>query len=527
MTLREVLRVLARRWIVVVVCALVAGVATWFLTPATPARAEAGSSYTATATMLLGGGAAGGQSGDINRVPLLITTGEVPKQAAAALDYDGDPAVLASKIVVTPDFQAGAVTIAATNSKGEEAAAVANAFATASVDYFTKGSPQMAPFTVSIIQEATPIANQAKASFVLPPGRLPRTLMVTLLGLLLGIALAFAIDRIDLRLRSRQEIQEATGLPIIAEVPKAAKHGKGSGVLPALTDPLSYSADAYRAARVALVQSVGSAQGTGAHPRPLSLAGRSGDGEGVVFLITSAHQGEGKTTATANIAASMAEAGQEVLVLDGDLRSPNVHVLLDVQQGAGISDYLADPTALNLESLSRPTIIPGVRLITAGTVLEHPAAMTSRMPGLIGEAREMADVVLIDTAPMLAASDVYDLVPQADAVAIVVRSGRLEESEGRRVDELLRRFRVVVAGVILIGAKKSSSKSYGYGYGYGYGAQQSGRRRSRRARRGRSGGADHQDAASADAELPSSRNGEGPGDDYYEVAPPTRRSGQR
>ena len=165
---------------------------------------------------------------------------------------------------------------------------------------------------------------------------------------------------------------------------------------------------------------------------------------------------------------SIAETGQQVLVLDADLRSPDTHNLFDVPQGAGISDYISDPGDASLEALVRPTSVPGVRIITAGTRLAHPASMASRMGHLLAEAREMADVVIIDTAPLLAASDVFDILPMVDTVLLVVRSGRLTETAGHRVSELLGRFQVPVGGVILVGANTKRSDAYGYGYGYGH-----------------------------------------------------------
>ena len=77
--------------------------------------------------------------------------------------------------------------------------------------------------------------------------------------------------------------------------------------------------------------------------------------------------------------------------------------------------------------------------------------------------------MLVDSAPLLAASDVFDILPMVDTVLLVVRSGRLTEASGARVAELLGRFQVPVVGAALIGAPVNRSDGYGYGYGYGYG----------------------------------------------------------
>ena len=187
------------------------------------------------------------------------------------------------------------------------------------------------------------------------------------------------------------------------------------------------------------------------------------------IVLMAGLQGAGKTTTVANLAASFAETGQRVLVLDADLRSPDAHNLFDVPQGAGISDHISDPGDVSLEALVRPTSVPGVRIITAGTRLAHPESLSSRMGHLLSEAREMADVVVIDSAPLLAASDVFDILPMVDTVLLVVRSGRLTDVAAHRVADLLGRFQVPISGLVLIGTRGRRVDGYGGSYGYGYG----------------------------------------------------------
>src|SRR5690606_6357515 len=115
----------------------------------------------------------------------------------------------------------------------------------------------------------------------------------------------------------------------------------------------------------------------------------------------------------------------------------------------------------------RPTNAPGVRILTAGTRLEHPATIAARTGMLLEDARALADVVIVDSAPVLAASDMFDIIPLVDTVVLVARSGRLSEHDASRVAELLRRFKVPVCGVITIGSRARRGGRYGYGYGYG------------------------------------------------------------
>ncbi|GAA4407726.1 hypothetical protein GCM10023168_24100 [Fodinibacter luteus] len=479
--MRDYLTIARRRWPVIIACAVVAAAVTWVITPAQSSAAKAAPSYTATATLLVGGGTAE-QSVSLDRVALYVKTGEIPTRAAATLGYEGNPAVLASQVAVVSDPAAGALTISASSADGEQAAATANAFADEAVTYFSKTRPGTGRAKLTMLQEATPIPDAIGGGFVVPPSRALRTALAALVGLLLGFALALVLQRVDSRLSTRDEVHAALGLPIIAEVPKLRQAQRRNGEITVAADPLSHYSDAYRAARTALMHTVSRQSSSEYTARRAASPERRVEASGArLILVTSANAAEGKTTTVANLAASFAETGQRVLVLDADLRSPDTHNLFDVPQGAGISDYISDPGDVTLEALVRPTSVPGVRIITAGTRLAHPASLASRMGHLLAEVRGMADVVIIDSAPLLAASDVFDVLPIVDTVLLVVRSGRLTDVAARRVAELLGRFQVPISGVVLVGARGRRADGYGYGYGYGHGEKKK-RKRGRPAR---------------------------------------------
>lgn len=492
MKLRDYIRIFRQRWIVIAVCTAVAALVLFVVTPVRASKEPPVKSYTATATLIVGASAQASpaqaqSSSSLGRVALLVTTGDIPRQAAKTLGYAGDPAVLATQVVVTPDQIGGAVKIAATDTNGDTAATRANAFADATVGYFTE---QKNGTTITILERATPLPNKATGGAVIPPGRGARTLLGALVGLLFGLALAIVLNHLDGRLRTTKQIQQALDMPIVADIPRLKRGGRGRGIV-VHDSPLSAYADGYRAARSALVHAPvrsgasirprrASVQGTDGRAR-LDQGGAFGDvetlgarqdsrwdtPEGMAVLVTSAFAGEGKTTTVANLAASFAETGQSVIVLDADLRSPDAHELFDVPQSAGISDYLFRPDETSLEALARPTSIEGVRVITAGTQLDHPEALTSRLAPVISGVRQLADVVLVDASPVIGASDGFDILPLVDSVLLVARSGRLTEPSAKRVSELLHRFQVPVTGVVVIGAPVEGS---GYGYGYGYGS---------------------------------------------------------
>ncbi len=482
MTLHEFLKIVRQRWIVIVLSTLIAAGVMFAVTPAKRDTTQRIGSYSATATLLVGSRTPSQtenlnpESASLGRVTLFITAGEVPKRAAKTLNYKGDPAVLASGLEVESDPTSQSVTITTTASDGKRAAEVANVFAKEAVKYFKERPEGLGNATLTIMQEATPIPNRSTAGFVIPPDRNIRTGLAAGLGLLFGLALALIMDRLDSRLRTRDEIASAIDLPIIAEVPRLKRSERSNKVILTHTKPLSVYADGYRAARTALTH-LSTVTEDPEIGRRIAETPVAGGPKARVVMVTSGHASEGKTTSVANLAASFAETGQRVLVIDADLRNPDANETLDVPQGVGVSDYLSGENVA-LASLVRPTSIPGVEMITAGTSLARPAALASRMNILLERARRMADVVVVDTAPLLAAADVFDLLPLADAIVVVVRSGRLTANAGHRMAELLGRFQVPVAGAIVIGAPVRKA-DYGYGYGgYGYGYGQESRRRS-------------------------------------------------
>lgn len=476
MTLQAYLKVFLQRWKVIATCTIVAAAVMWIVTPANPPVTESKTTYTATATLLVESADQRQVSVPMGRIPIYLTTGEIPQEAAADVGYTGDPTLLAAELTVTPDFQAQALTIAASGTDGAEAAAIVNAFADQAVAFFEDGKDTGGgSVTLSVLQPATPIPEAAPdpGGFVLPPGRWQRAVLAANLGLLLGLALALILDRLDSRLRSHDEISEALRLPVIAEVPKLTRSQRENSGIVVAQDPLSPYADGYRAARTALMHTQTGQVPIGYEGSRGPAESRGAPGGARVILVTSAHESEGKTTTVANLAASFAETGRRVLVLDADLRSPDTHHLFDVPQGAGISDFVVDPGGMRLESLIRPTNVSGVRMITAGTRLAYPASLSSLLGHLLDESRQMADVVLVDSAPLLEASDVFDLLPIVDAVLIVARVGRLTQAQGNRVADLLSRFRVPVGGAVLVGVSGKRREGPGYGQGYGNNRKQS------------------------------------------------------
>jgi capsular exopolysaccharide synthesis family protein len=171
----------------------------------------------------------------------------------------------------------------------------------------------------------------------------------------------------------------------------------------------------------------------------------------------------------ANLAVAMAEAGREVLIVDTDFRAPTVHLAFGLQKGPGLTDLITDPNLSgNLSDLVHPTSVPGVSMVHGGSSVENAAELVATKGAhLLAQARSLADVVIMDTAPLLVVSDAAELLPEVDAVVIVARAHRTTRDSARRTFELLDRAQIPVLGVVLVGTESPQVAYYGRQCGYG------------------------------------------------------------
>jgi capsular exopolysaccharide synthesis family protein len=184
-------------------------------------------------------------------------------------------------------------------------------------------------------------------------------------------------------------------------------------------------------------------------------------------VVTSAAPGDGKSATVANLAVTMAESGRSVVILGYDLRKPSVHKYFGIG-GPGLMDVLrsADTDPLSLAEVAQATAVPGLSLIPHGTGEEGFGHVAANGRNLINEARELADIVIVDTPPMLVTNDAVELIPAADTTIIVCRSGKTTRDSAVRCRDLLERLGATVSGVVLIGDPDPEGSAYGDYYRY-------------------------------------------------------------
>jgi succinoglycan biosynthesis transport protein ExoP len=308
------------------------------------------------------------------------------------------------------------------------------------------------------------------------PQKARNILLAFLVGLVGGIGLAFFREYLDNTVKSPDDIQVLTGLPSLAVVPAFANGnghqqlarisrrvgiGAGGGdariEVISLQQPKSVVSEAFRALRTSLLLSQAE------HPPQ-------------VILVTSALPREGKTTAAANLAVTLAQLGDRTMLLDGDLRKPGVRRALNLPAGreTGLSSYLAGVAPLHDLIIAHPTI-ENLDAISTGPIPPNPADLLSshRMREAIEELRKEYKFIVIDSPPIMAATDAVILSALTDGVLLVVWSGETPKEAFTRSRDLLSGVKGRLLGVIL-NAVDSSAPDYYYSYryypySYGYG----------------------------------------------------------
>ena len=326
--------------------------------------------------------------------------------------------------------------------------------------------------TVSASLRATNVSLADEALIPSSPIRPDRPVDITaglLVGLILGVTLAFIRESLDRTIMTAEDIEREISVPTLAAIPLGAgSHGRyghyfshngrkaggnGNQGLTILNAPGSQMAESFRVLRTSILLS--------SAPQPPQ-----------VLLVTSAHPSEGKTFASVNLALALAQRGSRVLLVDSDLRKPNVLKALGLSNGSngtgpGLSSFLTGEHDID-QALQAYTAVPNLWLLPPGPIPPNPAELLSSpaMEGLVRDLRQRFDHIVFDSPPSLLVTDGILLSTLTDGVILVVESGATSRGALNRARRILDRAGANTLGAVLNKLANRRDGYYSSRYGY-------------------------------------------------------------
>ncbi|MEA2191411.1 MAG: tyrosine-protein kinase [Solirubrobacteraceae bacterium] len=407
-----------------------------------------------------------------------IITTAVAEEAVRKIPGEGLNAGLAlSRVSVLVSPESGIVTLEARGPSGESAARLANAFATTFVaqrqvkamrlldtainrlivqrEQLSKASPEERAQLSEKIQTFRALrASQGNNASIIEPAHpsaiavsphpIRTTAIAGLIGLLLALLLVRLLTALDHRVRSEEEVERIMGESVITTVPErsfSSPPGSPAG---------RHAFETLRANLMffAIDKCVSS------------------------VLVTSPQMGDGKTTVATNLAVSYAQLGRDVIIVDADLRRPQVATKFGIREGVGLTNVLFGEIDV-IDALVEVTIDDAsggrLRVLSSGQAPPNPSEMlaSSATRRVLAELEEHADVLIIDSPPTTIVSDAIPLLDLVSGVLVVVRLHATDRQRLQRLGTTMRTNEARMLGVALTGVTSRSTQGYGYGYGYG------------------------------------------------------------
>ena len=305
-----------------------------------------------------------------------------------AEDVDQDAGELADAVDASLVTDTGNLEITVEGDSPEETAEAANSFAQAALDFTEVGDPVRTKMLALALPNESPVA---------PPTRLLQAAAL-LVGLIVGIAVSFFVERSKPRVRSWKDLAQLTGYNVIGRIPKSRVLRRKP--LEAFGDPRV--GVAFRTIRANLERAW----------RDRTIH---------VIMVTSPSPGDGKTTVTALFAEALARLGTQVLLIDADLRRPGIARSFGVSPDKGLSQVLRD--SVSLEAAIQTGWVDGLTVIATEPDADAGDLLARRFEAVMAEARRSFDLIVVDTPPLLGTDDARTIATLVDGVLVVVSAG--------------------------------------------------------------------------------------------------------
>ena len=445
----------------------------------------------------------------------LLDSRTTASAVARRIGYPGSPSDLLGQIAVTSKQGEDFVHIAAQGSTPKQAAAIANAFASAFVSLLTASENQRVNKAIQLsaaqlqslpsgpvqsvargelqaeinrleLAQKDPPVFARQVDLAIPPTSpsapkpVRNALFALVLSLAIAVGLAFGLERFDRRLKTPDDMEDAYKSPLLAVLPHTREPAPTHNGQPTLSSDFR---EPFRVLRT-----------------NVELA--SLDAPPRTIVITSATPGEGKSTVVRNLALAFREAGKRVAVVDLDLRHPALGPSFGITPGRGLTDVMRHAAELGdvardidvevhtIDELLRSRAAQpgsatqpgsanhqngngrprsGLTVLLGGARPANPAAVlaSERLAEVLDELRDRHDLLLIDSAPLLAVTDTVPLLRYADAALFVGRLGATKRDTAKRLMDFVARIPDAnPLGVIANDLSWLDAEAYGYGYGY-------------------------------------------------------------
>jgi capsular exopolysaccharide synthesis family protein len=401
---------------------------------------------------------------------VLVDSQRVQEAAAKELGGGGlGGSVTAEPLTTSGGAQTSLLQVTAQAGSGQRAAALANAYASAIDKVRTKERLKAIDQTVAKLEadaEETDEATETQLAAQLQslaaaraaaedstetvlsaetprepisPNTRRNTTMAAVVALLLALAAVVVRERLDRRLRDSDELEPLLGTPLLSVIPRAAFPGARPAGTPVR--------EAFRTLAASLVYFN--------IDRPLATV-----------MVASPTKGDGKTTVAVYLAVALARDGQDVVLIDADMRHPQIGVRLGIEPEIGLSDVLTNQVELE-DSLVEVDVGAGrLRVLAAGSRPPNPARLLSsrRVSSLLASLSEQVDVVIVDTPPLLTVSDGVPLLEKVSGTVLVAKVGATHRDALQRMRQVIETARGNLLGAVATGSGKAGL--YGYGGEY-------------------------------------------------------------
>jgi capsular exopolysaccharide synthesis family protein len=279
------------------------------------------------------------------------------------------------------------------------------------------------------------------------PKKALNILLAVIVGLFSGVGLAFFVDYLDNTVKNPDDVEKGLSLPSLGLVPDIPDKVENIRRMITLEDKKSPLSEAYRSIGTYI---------------QFSSAGRPPK----TMIVTSAKQGEGKTTTVINTAITMAHSYGRGIIIDTDMRKPQIHRVFDLDNSGGLSAFLSGNIEFDHGLLIQETKIPNLDVITSGMIPPNPSELLSsaRMKDLINGLLPLYSFIILDTPPLLGLSDALILSTLTDGAVMVVRAGETPKNAVTQGKKLLRGVNTKILGVVLNGFRESDLKYSAYSY---------------------------------------------------------------